>query len=213
MNAHGNKYFVKLFIYFFSLCHPCQDAVSCEVPCCRPSRCAQAGPMCFSTWQCHTQVNVIVPCLILCDEGPFLAVPQSCFEASVNALLWINVMCGISQEAAPPLQWQRQEARKQPKAYTSTFRTRNEISLFFCLFFVTVCKVTHQQSKVTKEKKSKKALFDLSFFQKTKTCSVSLPTCCTPLCHLFITSVFLNNIYGFKISHSPFRIFMWKHII
>lgn len=62
-----------------------------------------------------------------------MALPQSCFEASVTALPWINVMCGISQEAAAPLQWQRQEASKQPKAlypYVSGQR-KNVISSLF----------------------------------------------------------------------------------
>lgn len=45
-----------------------------------------------------------------------MAVAQSRFEASVNALPWINVICGISQVAAGPLQWQGQTARKQPRA-------------------------------------------------------------------------------------------------
>lgn len=45
---------------------------------------------------------------------PFLAVPQSCFEAPVNAALQApikkqekknNNMCEISQEADAPLQW------------------------------------------------------------------------------------------------------------
>ena len=48
-----------------------------------------------------------------------MAVAQSRFEASVNALPWINVMCGISQVAAGLVQWQRQAARKQPRAFHS----------------------------------------------------------------------------------------------
>lgn len=124
--------FVKLFILFL----PCQGSVCHEAACCRQGRHTLAGPMCFSTWQRRTQVNMIVPCLILCDEGPFLAVPQSCFEASVNALPWINVMCGISQVAAAPLQWQRQEARKQPKALHSyTWDKGGCFFIFLSVFF------------------------------------------------------------------------------
>lgn len=88
-----------------------------------------------------------------------MAVPQSCFEASVNALPWINVMCGISQEAAVPLQWQRQEARTQPKASHSYVRykgCRFPDSLFL---FITVCKVTQKQNKSS---------FDFYFCQKHK---------------------------------------------
>lgn len=85
--------------------------------------------------------------------------PQSCFEASVNALPWINVMCGISQVAAAPLQWRRQEARKQPKglhSYTGDMGGGFFISLILSHFLLLsqsarshICKVTKNKYKFT----------------------------------------------------------------
>ena len=61
-------------------------------------------------------------------------------------------MCGISQVAAAPLQWQRQEARKQPRALHSHTRDKGGgFFIFLSFFYVTICKVTHQQSNKRKE--------------------------------------------------------------
>ncbi len=68
-----------------------------------------------------------------------MAVPQSCFEASVSALPWINVMCAISQVAAVPLQQQRQEAKKQPEALHSFIWDKGGgLSLSFSLLCLSV---------------------------------------------------------------------------
>ncbi len=88
------------------------------------------------------QGKAIVPSLIKCDWGLFLAVVQSCFESSVNALPWINVICGISQVAAGLLQCggrQPENSRKHP-----TFTTACS---HFLLFIYSQCRTsdhTHQ---------------------------------------------------------------------
>lgn len=88
------------------------------------------------------QGKAIVPSLIKCDWGLFLAVVQSCFESSVNALPWINVICGISQVAAGLFQCggrQPENSRKHP-----TFTTACS---HFLLFIYSQCRTsdhTHQ---------------------------------------------------------------------
>lgn len=83
------------------------------------------------------QGKAIVPSLIKCDWGLFLAVVQSCFESSVNALPWINVICGISQVAAGLLQCggrQPENSRKRPTFTTARSR--------FLLFIYSQCRTS-----------------------------------------------------------------------
>ncbi len=88
------------------------------------------------------QGKAIVPSLIKCDWGLFLAVVQSCFESSVNALPWINVICGISQVAARLFQCggrQPENSRKHPMFTTACSH--------FLLFIYSQCRTsdhTHQ---------------------------------------------------------------------
>lgn len=49
-----------------------------------------------------------------------------------------------------------------PKPYTPTLGTREEVSLFFCPFLLTICKVTHQQSNQKKRTKVK-YFFELAY--------------------------------------------------
>lgn len=90
------------------------------------------------------QGKTIVPSLIKCDWGLFLAVVQGCFESSVNGLAWINVICGISQVAAGLLQSggrQPENSRKHP-----TFTTACS---HFLLFIYSQCRTSDHTHQLT----------------------------------------------------------------
>lgn len=108
-----------------------------------------------------------------------MAVPQSCFEASVNALPWINVVWNISGGRCA-IATATAGSQKTAQSLTLLHLGKGRSFIYLTLFFQPICKVTHQQSNKYKTNMDKR--FYLNYLsQKHKHSLDPFPTSCSPL--------------------------------